>query len=351
MRICHILATGGYSGAENIVIRIAENSDHEHVYCSPTGIINEYLEKSEIRHYAMRRISKKTIRRMIDDIKPDIIHAHDFRASIFAGLANTAVPIVSHLHNNPGFINRWNVKTLLYKYVAKRFSKIIAVSDAIVKESIFLKTGKYDITVVPNYIDVKHILSAADKHRNRRTEKPCDVVFIGRITEQKQPITFISIINEIKKKIPAIKAVMIGSGDMMTTCANFIKKCGLEKNIEMIGFQKNPYGIIAGSKVVLMPSRHEGFGLTAIEAMVLGVPVLASDVGGLRTIFADHPCFLCKNIDAFAQKAVELLTAEGKNEEIKKIHIKYTDANVWKKNWRNIYLELSPGKKMPKMSM
>lgn len=62
----------------------------------------------------------------------------------------------------------------------------------------------------------------------------------------------------------------------------------LENNVELVGFQKNPFPYIAACKVMVMPSQWEGFPMVAIESMALGKPLIATPVSGLRDIVTDN---------------------------------------------------------------
>ena len=69
---------------------------------------------------------------------------------------------------------------------------------------------------------------------------------------------------------------MVGDGVLMDVCRLLISKLGLESNIEMMGFQENPYIFMKQSSILCITSESEGFGLVAAEANVLGIPVLST---------------------------------------------------------------------------
>ena len=85
-----------------------------------------------------------------------------------------------------------------------------------------------------------------------------------------------------------------------------IKELGLKQNITLKGFISNPYGILNNSKMLCIPSKWEGFGLVAVEALALGKPVLASPVGGLPGIVTSECGDLLKNNDRFVDEIVKL---------------------------------------------
>ena len=86
MRILHLLASNKFSGAEHIAVDIirALQEKYELVYVSPTGEIKEFLGQEKIRYIPLNELSYLEVYRVIKDYKPDIIHAHDYRASCIA---------------------------------------------------------------------------------------------------------------------------------------------------------------------------------------------------------------------------------------------------------------------------
>lgn len=91
-----------------------------------------------------------------------------------------------------------------------------------------------------------------------------------------------------------------------------IKEYHLEHNIKMYGFQSNPYGLVQNSKVMCMPSLWEGFGLAAVEALCLGIPVVCSGVGGLSD-FVDEQCgMICgQDLNKYVDEIIKLLSNES----------------------------------------
>ena len=73
----------------------------------------------------------------------------------------------------------------------------------------------------------------------------------------------------------------------------------LENNIKTKGFLENPFPYLKNSKLLIMPSKVEALGLSAGQAMVLGVPVIASNVGGLKDFINDSNGRLCSDINDF----------------------------------------------------
>ena len=302
-KIMHILNSSSYSGAEKVVITIIKNlSDgYEACYVSPDGTIAQQLKKNNITYYPLDKLSISNLSTTIKDFKPDIIHAHDCRASVYSCLASFGIPILSHLHNNDPRAKSWNSYSLLYTMASWRLKKILLVSNSVLTEAVFSKRIKSKSQVIGNPI-------AICPNLEEKNEKTYDLVFMGRFVEQKDPIRFIEIVKELKYKFPTISAVMIGQGELFSLCERKIVELHLENTITLTGFLEEPDHYLKQSKLFLMPSKWEGFGLAAVEALAYGLPVLAQNVGGLSTIITNNCGKLCEDNADFINEINNLLT-------------------------------------------
>lgn len=315
IKVAHFLNTGGYSGAEKVVVQIINKMRDtcEFVYVSPTGIIDEILFDYGIKHYILKERSFGKIKDAIKNLNPDIIHVHDYNMSVLVGIVEKKIPIISHLHNNPPWIKKINLKTISYSLVCKRFAEVFAVSDAIIDEFVFSKSLEGKSNVIGNPIDVEGIRAEMPP---LFLEKKYDVAFFGRLSQAKNPICFLDIIDELKKRMPDIHAVMIGDGELRGKVENTIKNRMLEKNIQLVGFLKEPYSELIKSKIVCMPSVWEGFGLAAVEALSLGIPVVCSDVGGLPNLVNSSCGSVCSTKEQMIDSIYLLLTDQLKLQDL-----------------------------------
>ncbi|MEG0179492.1 MAG: glycosyltransferase, partial [Oscillospiraceae bacterium] len=101
MKILHLLKSTDYSGAENVVISIMQHcTENNMVYASPNGSIKKIVQENNLTFYTLKAVNIRSIRQAIKEIKPDIIHAHDFSMSTLAAFSTHKIPIIAHLHNN-----------------------------------------------------------------------------------------------------------------------------------------------------------------------------------------------------------------------------------------------------------
>ncbi len=289
MRVLHVLNTGSFSGAENVAITIIKQTKDrvEGIYVSLDGQIRTVLNEADITFYPVEKLNVSSLRKAIKELKPDIIHAHDFTASVISALcAPKSVRVISHLHNNPPWIKSINAKTIAYAAISSRFEKILTVSQAVITEFVLGRIFDSKTEVIGNPIDVSAIRNKLEVDKDDKIPES-DIAFLGRLSLPKNPLRFLDIIKSISEKIPDIRVAMIGDGELRAEIEQKIKELNLEAIVTLYGFQSNPYKYLAKSKVLCMPSLWEGFGLAAIEALALGKPVFAAPVGGLVDIVND----------------------------------------------------------------
>lgn len=316
MKILHVLYSNRFSGAENVVCQIIgmfkNDADVEMVYCSPDGQIREALGERNITFAPLKKFNKKELKRVIKEQKPDVIHAHGYRASIMATRVTKKLPIISHLHNNVPWLKRYGIKTFLYAKTCKKYVRIITVSESVFNEFVFGDKYKSKLTVLWNPVDSKKI---CEESAREQIDECYDIVFCGRLTPQKNPFFLLNIISEVKKDIPTIKVAIIGDGELRDEIIKVIKEKSLGENITLYGFRKNPYAIMKKAKLLLLPSLWEGFGLVAVEALSLGVPVVCSGVGGLSNIVNDDCGKICKSLEDYSKEIKELVLSDAYQKE------------------------------------
>lgn len=307
-RILHFLKTGNYSGAENVAITIIvamrDKYGYEGIYVSISGEIDDILAQHGIEHALVKSNNIREYQRIINYYHPDVIHAHDFGTSvILAGTKNNAL-MISHLHSNPLWIKRINFKTIMYICASKKYKYILGVSDSIFKGFVFGGLIYSKLRIVGNPIECKKIEALAQKASERDKS---DVLFLGRLSVPKNPLRFLEIVKLCQKEINNIKVLMIGKGELEDKCIEKITQLALENNVELLGFKKNPYGFLKNTKVLCVPSAWEGFGLVVVEAFALGIPVVATPVGGMNSIVTEESGKLCESNEIMKEEIIKLL--------------------------------------------
>ena len=345
IKVMHVLNSNQYSGAENVAIEIINNTRDccESVYVSPYGKIADYLSKDGIQYISIEKLSRKTLMNAIKIFQPDIIHAHGFRAGIFAFFTGTSIPIINHLHNNCPWIKKISFKTVLYACCCFRFNKILTVSSSVMSEFVFGKNFIKKTEMVGNPFYAKRIKKMVKEAELKHSS---DIIWLGRIVTSKRPFFFLDILLKVKQTIPDINVVVVGDGDLRTEFVEKIRDMNLQNNVTVYGFLENPYGLLDNAKVMCMPSSWEGFGLAAVEALTLGTPVVCSGEGGLSNIVNDVNGKICgSDVNSYSEEIIKLLTnkkyLDNKSQKAFESSLKFDNLEIYKQKIIRIYKEIS----------
>ncbi|WP_194610361.1 glycosyltransferase [Clostridium vitabionis] len=307
-RVLHLLKSEIYSGAENVVCEIIRNlsDQYDFLYVASEGPIRKVLTREHIPFILLRPYNLMTLRMVIDRFHPDVIHAHDFTASVYAALAaGRTVPVISQLHYDPPWVYHKNVKTLTYSVALKNIQRLYLVTPVHMKKLAFYPVCRDKIRVIGNPVSTEEIRERAAEQEGG---EPSDVLFIGRLEEQKDPLRFIRIIDHLKRSGQFhIQAIMLGDGNLKRECALEIHKRGLSGNIAMKGFVNNPLAYLKKTKVLCMTSKFEGFGLVCIEAASLSIPVVTTKTSGTLNIYHAADQILFDQDEEIENRITELL--------------------------------------------
>ncbi len=312
-KVLHVLKSSIYSGAEHIVFTIIKHlaDQFDLIYVASEGSIREALEREAISFELLERFDRKHLNIIIKRQKPDIIHAHDFSATVLCASIKGDFRLISHLHYDPPWVERWNMKTLAYAWCRKRIETVLLVSGQMPVRMIFFNQYRDKMRIMENPIDRKRIrdLAAQIPEGHMNEEISCDLLFVGRFVEQKNPQRFIHLVEQLKRDgWSSVKAKMLGDGPLQQECQELIERLGLQEELEIIGFQKNPYPFMGQAGLLCVTSRWEGFGLVVAEANLLGVPVLATDTSGCLGILGLEAIEICHTDEEFLDK-IKLLQA------------------------------------------
>ena len=309
MKVLHLLTTSHFSGAENVVCQIIEICHSENckmIYCSPDGQIRDALKERNIDFEPLKNFSSKEIARVIGKVMPNIIHAHDMRASYMASKVNRNIPIISHIHNNGYDARSLSKKTLGYLWASRRISKIFWVSKSALNDFYFKKIVKKKSIVLSNILDLdKLALRASEAY----TDVQYDIVFLGRLQYPKNPMRFVDVINKLVKQNPDVKAAIIGDGEQRSITVQKIQELHLQNNITLLGFISNPLGILKNAKALVMTSFWEGTPMSSLEALGLGIPVVSTPVDGLKDIIInENNGYLSNSNDVLASQLHKIIS-------------------------------------------
>ncbi|MBQ2901204.1 MAG: glycosyltransferase [Agathobacter sp.] len=310
MKILHVLNSNRFSGAENVVCQIAgiykKCSDVEIVYCSPEGEIREALADRKITYISVgESLTVSALKNVIEEQTPDIIHAHDMKASFVVSLVCGNVPYISHIHNNAFDSRGVSLKSIVYFCAALKAKHILWVSNSAFNGYKFHKFFEKKSTVLYNIINEEDLYAKMGKDPNSYMY---DVVYVGRLTYPKNPQRLMKIFSQIVHDMPKVKMAVIGTGELEEEIRGLCRELKLEENVTFLGFQKNPLKILHDAKVMVMTSRWEGMPMCALESIALGVPIVSTPTDGLKELVINgENGFLSDDDSVLKDRIVEIV--------------------------------------------
>ena len=242
----------------------------------------------------------------------DVIHAHDW-LTYFAGIAAKRVsgkPLVVHMHATEYDRSGENVNTQVYAIERAGMhaaDRVIAVSELTRR----IVIGKYGIPadkVVTVHNAVR--FGESEEAAPERAVKDKVVTFLGRITYQKGPDYFVEAAAKVLQRVSDVRFVMAGSGDLMNHVVRRVAQLGIADRFHFTGFLKGGevQRMFRLSDVYVMPSVSEPFGISPLEAMRSGVPVIISRQSGVAEVLDYAIKVNYWDVDALADAIYGLLT-------------------------------------------
>jgi len=233
------------------------------------------------------------------DLNPDVIHCHDwmtYEAGIRASRYHR-VPLVAHIHATELDRTHFQPNSWIADQERNGFlraDRIIAVSNY-TKNILTQHYGinPHKISVVYNGHDVPPGTNLHLQHKNIVTDAKKKrlplVLFLGRMTIQKNPTLFLDVAKLVTKAQPNVQFVMAGDGGMLTELIDRACEMGLGENVIFTGKvgKREAEQLYRQADCFVMPSVSEPFGLVALEAIAHGTPVILSRQSGAAEVI-DH---------------------------------------------------------------
>ena len=230
------------------------------------------------------------LRKMIKKIDPDILHVHWLRAGGWLLAFMRFKPLIVSSWGKDVVIDEPEEKSfsgeLFKKYILKKADIVTATSEFLTKETAKYAPRGKEIFTVPFGVDTEKL--------SPRLKKESDVVTVGiikRLEPKYGPEYLIKAIPSVLKKLSNLKVLIVGDGSQRDYLSELAEKLGISKITKFVGQIPNEEvpDYLAKMDIFVMPSIYssEVFGVAAVEAQAMEVPVIATKVGGIPEVVID----------------------------------------------------------------
>lgn len=231
----------------------------------------------------------------IRQFKPDVIHTHTAKAGVVGRIASILSGHKSvrvhtfHGHLLNGYFGAGKTKLviLVEKFLAYFTDQLLAVGAKVKDDLLAAGIGNQSkFGVMPPGLQLAEVPSrAAARSELDLKDDGIYCAFIGRITQIKRPDRFLDVVAEIKSRGIDLHFIVAGAGELLEYCQDRVKVENLP--ITFLGWREDIEVILAAADFVLLTSDNEGTPLSLIQAGMVGIPVVATNVGSTNEIVVD----------------------------------------------------------------
>lgn len=303
MHVLHLISSLGYGGAERLITDLAPALKRMGVktsvgVLSRTAPLQQSLEDAGIPIFhlpgegtvydfkKMLNLHRATAA-LTRQLRADVVHTHLYLPDLLALSIAPASRHVSTLHNVDAWWRDRRAKSWLKTRATAlafklRKTVLVAVAEDVREAAaVALRTEVNSIRLINNGIIV-------EKYEADRTRPVAGrIVQVGRFYPQKSHATAIRAFAELSALLPNITLDLIGDGPLRAEIISQVERYRLSGRVNFLGNVSNVASLLSQSDIFWMPSQYEGFSIACAEAIASGLPIVATDVPGLRTMIDD----------------------------------------------------------------
>jgi glycosyltransferase involved in cell wall biosynthesis len=337
MKILHVISSSGMYGAESVIVDLCKWFNRELHQSSVAAFHNIPKSSLELYHHcraqniesdlipARGKLDRDAIKRIRDIVlsrRPDVVHAHGYKADVFVHLAlrQMKVPYVATCHNWTDNDSKSRMYGWFDRRILSRFSRIAAVSEAIEKRLLRAGVDANRIEIVRNGIDVQALQIEEPQNQNKAQDHANVVVgFVGRLSPEKGPDLFLRAAKNVLQDRVGVEFLLAGDGPEISTLRQLSDELRISKKVRLLGYVTDMKLFYRDLDVLVASSRREGLPIAILEGMACGLPVVATAVGDIPKII-DHGCTGLlvppENVPLLAQAILSLIEDPSKRTEL-----------------------------------
>ena len=298
-------------------------------YPDPTGETNGFVQAARQAGLPMHvmseryRFDRRVIRQLqelVERVQPDLIQTHNVKPHFLvkaAGVARSRPWIAFH-HGYTWTTLTMEVYNQLDRWSLRSAKRVVTVCQAFVPELQARGVDSRAIRVLHNSVAAPAPVAATEL-RELSTQFGLTpgirvLVTIGRLSREKGHADLLEALAILRRRNPDWKAILVGDGPERPHLEELARRLGMEEQVIFAGFQTRTAPFFALADLFVLPSHSEGSPNVLLEAMMAGVPIVATRVGGTPEVVADERTALltpARNPQALAAALEQLLSNEG----------------------------------------
>ena len=226
----------------------------------------------------------------IREFRPHILHTHTAKAGVLgraaARIANVGSATVHTFHGHllNGYFSPAKTRAVVEveRALARKTERLVSVGEQVREDLLAAGIGHRDqFVVIPPGLELPPAATRAAARAELGLPSDAPVVaFIGRLTAIKRPDRFVSVVESVHAQQPSVQFIVAGQGDQ----ADVVAEAAQRLPIRMLGWRDDVQDLFAASDLTLLTSDNEGTPLSIIQAAMLGVPAVATDVGSVSDV-------------------------------------------------------------------
>ena len=294
--ILHISTAPTWRGGEQqlayLLTELKNEAINNIVICPVNSPMMEFCQENNIEFFSYVRKGALSFKaaKIIKDLsrRVDVMHAHDAHAHSLAYLSlrlyGVATPLVIHRRVIFSIKDKFFTRK---KYAMPNLIKVITISKEVQKICHAYGIAKEKLALIHSAIDTDKF-SHESQHKLRTEydipESDLLIGYVAALTSEKDQTTFIKTAQQLLADNLQATFFLIGSGDDQEKLESLITELGLQAKIIITGFRNDIPDILPELDLFLFTSTKEGLGTSVLDAFASGVPVVATDSGGIRDI-------------------------------------------------------------------
>lgn len=260
----------------------------------------------------------------------DVLHVHYAIPHAYAGYMaqkmlleeGIDLPMMTTLHGTDiTLVGSHSFYKPAVNFSINKSDLVTSVSESLRSDTLAIFDIDKEVHVIPNFIDMNNLQKDFKncKRHLMANEDEKIIVHVSNLRPVKRIDHVIEVFYRVQKQLKA-KLLIIGDGPERENASKLAHDLGIRDQILFLGKSNEIERILCFSDLFLLPSEKESFGLAALEAMAHGIPVVASNTGGLPEVVNEaYSGYLCKvgDVESMAEKAISILSNEQKLTQMK----------------------------------